>query len=202
MKVGVRKPSIKKSISAKTKGKATRAIKKSISPTCGRKGIGIIKDPKKSMYNKVYNKTTIDIRGLSKISTSKSVNKTNSNSSTSHSTGSHLGYYEEENKNEEIKIINRLSKIKKLRIWFNIIGYFIVIPSLFNIVVDFKRFIISIELEPIIIIEVIAIIFPFLFMIYKDGKFNKEIVLLNNRLDTLKTENNSKISLINDFDKK
>lgn len=202
MKVGVRKPSIKKSISAKTKSKATRAIKKSISPTYGRKGIGIIKDPKKSMYNKVYNKTTIDIRGLSKISTSKSVNKTNSYSSKSHYTDSYLGYYEEDNKIEEIKIINRISKIKKLRIWFNIIGYFIVIPSLFNIVVDFKGFIISIKLEPTIIIAVIAILFPFLFMIYKARKFKKEIVLLNNRLDTLKAENNSKISLIDDFDEK
>lgn len=39
-------------------------------------------------------------------------------------------------------------------------------------------------------------------MIYKARKFKKEIVLLNNRLDTLKAENNSKISLIDDFDKK
>lgn len=67
---------------------------------------------------------------------------------------------------------------------------------------DFKGFIISIKLEPTIIIAAIAILFPFLFMIYKARKFKKEIVLLNNRLDTLKAENNSKISLIDDFDKK
>jgi len=68
--------------------------------------------------------------------------------------------------------------------------------------VDFKGFIISIKLEPTIIIAAIAILFPSLFMIYKARKFKKEIVLLNNRLDTLKAENNSKISLIDDFDKK
>lgn len=58
MKYGVRKPSVKKRVSARTKGKATRAIKKSVTPGYGKKGMGMIKNPKKAAYNKVYNKTT------------------------------------------------------------------------------------------------------------------------------------------------
>lgn len=57
MKVGMRKPSIKKSISARTKGKAKRGVKKAVIPGYGKKGTGWIKDPKKAAYNKVYNKT-------------------------------------------------------------------------------------------------------------------------------------------------
>ena len=58
MKFGMRKPSIKKSISARTKGKAKRTVKKAVIPGYGKKGTGWIKDPKKAAYNKVYNKTS------------------------------------------------------------------------------------------------------------------------------------------------
>ena len=61
MKLGMRKPSIKKSISARTTGKAKRAVKKAVVPGYGKKGMGWIKDPKKAAYNKVYNKTTFSI---------------------------------------------------------------------------------------------------------------------------------------------
>ncbi len=61
MKVGMRKPSIKKSIKARTTGKLKRQIKKSVNPLYGKKGTGIVKDPKKSVYNKVYKKTTFSI---------------------------------------------------------------------------------------------------------------------------------------------
>lgn len=64
MKVGVRKPSIKKSISARTTGKVKRSIKKSVNPLYGKKGMGYINDPKKAVYNKVYNKTTIGVRDV------------------------------------------------------------------------------------------------------------------------------------------
>lgn len=66
MKFGMRKPSIKKSISARTKGRATRAIKKAVIPGYGKKGTGILKNPKKAVYNKVYNKTTFGLRDLFK----------------------------------------------------------------------------------------------------------------------------------------
>ncbi len=58
MKFGPRKPNIKKRISARTTGKAKRALKSSIDPTYGKKGAGWIKDPKKAAYNKAYNKAT------------------------------------------------------------------------------------------------------------------------------------------------
>lgn len=62
----MRKPSIKKSISARTTGRAKRAIKKSILPGYGRKGMGWLRDPKKAAYNKVYKKTTFSIFDLFK----------------------------------------------------------------------------------------------------------------------------------------
>ena len=47
MKVGMRKPSVKKSIKARTTGKAKRAVKKAVIPGYGKKGSGWIKDPKR-----------------------------------------------------------------------------------------------------------------------------------------------------------
>lgn len=69
MKIGVRKPSISKSLKARTTSKLKRQVKKAIIPTYGQKGTGIIKDPKRAIYNKVYNKTTVDaFAGLKKAS--------------------------------------------------------------------------------------------------------------------------------------
>lgn len=61
MKFGIRKPSLKKSLKARTTGKAKRAIKSAINPLYGKKGMGLINNPKKAIYNKIYSKTTIDI---------------------------------------------------------------------------------------------------------------------------------------------
>jgi hypothetical protein len=66
MKFGMRTPSIKKSISARTTGKAKRAIKKAIIPGYGKKGMGWLRDPKKAAYNKVYRKTTFGLKDLFK----------------------------------------------------------------------------------------------------------------------------------------
>ena len=65
MKVGIRKPSLKKSVKARTTGRVKRAVKSSIDPTYGKKGMGWVKDPKKAAYNKVYNKTTVGVNPLS-----------------------------------------------------------------------------------------------------------------------------------------
>ena len=61
MKYGIRKPSIKKSIKARTTGYVKRRIKKNLSPIYGIKGIGLIKSPKRSIYGRIYNKTTVSI---------------------------------------------------------------------------------------------------------------------------------------------
>ena len=66
MKIGIRKPSIKKSIKARTTGKLKRAIKNKIVPLYNQKGTGIVKNPKKTVYNKVYKKTTFSIFDLFK----------------------------------------------------------------------------------------------------------------------------------------
>lgn len=61
MKFGMRKPSLKKSIRARTTGRAKRAVKKAVVPGYGKKGMGLAKNPKKAVYNKVYKKTTFSI---------------------------------------------------------------------------------------------------------------------------------------------
>ena len=66
MKVGMRKPSWKKSFKARTTGKAKRAIKRALIPGYGKKGMGWIKNPKKAAYNKVYRKTSFSIWDLFK----------------------------------------------------------------------------------------------------------------------------------------
>ncbi len=66
MKFGMRTPSIKKSIKARTTGKVKRAVKKAVIPGYGKKGSGWIKNPKKAAYNKVYNKTSFSIKDLFK----------------------------------------------------------------------------------------------------------------------------------------
>ncbi len=66
MKFGIRKPSLKRSIKARTTGKAKRAVKKALIPGYGKKGSGWIKNPKKATYNKVYNKTSFSWKKLFK----------------------------------------------------------------------------------------------------------------------------------------
>lgn len=61
MKIGMRKPSLKRSIKARTTGRAKRTVKKALIPGYGRKGAGWIKNPKKAAYNKVYRKTTFSL---------------------------------------------------------------------------------------------------------------------------------------------
>ena len=61
MKVGFRKPTLKKSLKARTTAKWKRQAKKAIISGYGKKGSGWIKNPKKAAYNKVYHKTTFGL---------------------------------------------------------------------------------------------------------------------------------------------
>ncbi len=61
MKYGVRTPSWKKSLSARTRGRAVRSLKRAINPYYGKKGMGWINNPHKALYNKVYHKTTFNL---------------------------------------------------------------------------------------------------------------------------------------------
>lgn len=60
MKFGVRKPNFKSSLKARTTGKAKRAVKRAVIPGYGRKGMGFARNPKKSVYNAIYRRTTVD----------------------------------------------------------------------------------------------------------------------------------------------
>ncbi len=64
MKFGMRKPSIKKSIAARTSVK--RYVRHSLGVKAPR-GWGWITNPKKALYNKVYRKTTFSIFDIFKI---------------------------------------------------------------------------------------------------------------------------------------
>ncbi len=66
MKIGMRKPSLKKSISARTTGALKRKVKKTVIPGYGKKGMGWLKNPKKALYNKVYRKTTFGLGDILK----------------------------------------------------------------------------------------------------------------------------------------
>ncbi|OFQ96893.1 hypothetical protein [Alloscardovia sp. HMSC034E08] len=61
MRVGLRKPSLKKSLKARTTGRAKRALKKAVNPLYGRKGMGFIRNPKRSIKNRIYKRTTFSI---------------------------------------------------------------------------------------------------------------------------------------------
>ena len=64
MKMGMRKPSVKKSIKARTTGRVKRSIKKSVNPLYGKKGMGFIKDPERSVKNAIYHRTTFGVSDI------------------------------------------------------------------------------------------------------------------------------------------
>lgn len=66
MKIGIRKPSIKKMTKARTTNKIKRNFKKFLNPLYGKKGMGLIINPQKSIYNKIYKKTSFNIFDLFK----------------------------------------------------------------------------------------------------------------------------------------
>lgn len=63
MKVGIRTPSLRKSIAARTSWK--RRLRHSAGLKAPR-GYGWLTDPKKAAYNRVYNRTTLSLWGLIK----------------------------------------------------------------------------------------------------------------------------------------
>lgn len=77
-----RRRSISKSIKARTTAKYKRQLKKAVLPGYGKKGAGVIKDPKRSMRNAIYHRTTIDTRDLGKKKTKRINTKSSSDQST------------------------------------------------------------------------------------------------------------------------
>lgn len=60
MKIGFRTSSLKRSFKARTTAKLKRSVKKTVLPLSGRKGMGALLHPKRSVRNAIYNKTTIN----------------------------------------------------------------------------------------------------------------------------------------------
>lgn len=180
MKVGVRKPNLKKSIKAKATGKVKRTVKKTINPLYGKKGMGYVNNPKKAVYNKIYNKTTVDARPISFKSkkTSKQNQTANTTSiNTNNLNNSNVWVGLDENQlNEKIIEIKNKRKISRRNC---IIMYLIFAVSLFY---SFGNG--SFLSWSIVTISVLwAIISGMNISIYK-----KDLDLLNNRLTSL--ENN------------
>lgn len=71
MKIGLRKPSLKKSLKARTVGKWKRKAKSAFNPFYGKKGVGLLKNPSKSIKNRVYKRTTVGVNPLSSSGSSK-----------------------------------------------------------------------------------------------------------------------------------
>jgi hypothetical protein len=194
MKIGVRKPSIKKSFKARTTGKAKRAVKKAVIPGYGKKGTGWIKDPKKAAYNKVYNKTTVNVTKLASSSNKKkqsNINDTTSNNNYSNINNSHShinssAYY--------IDLINSDGKIKSCKIgysWTNLFFMFFAPLSrgdLKNFFIQFVLMSVLSQLSSLLTTFAWLIIPTFYNKIYIKGllkkgykpKNNHSIELLNN----------------------
>lgn len=119
MKMGMRKPSIKKSIKARTTGKAKRAVKKAVIPGYGKKGMGWVKDPKKAAYNKVYNKTTFGVNDVARAvsGTSSAKSKSSSSKSTKKHTNSVAKTSTRQNK------ANTTKTTTKQKLGYNVLVY-------------------------------------------------------------------------------
>ena len=126
MKIEYRKPSIKKSISARTIGKSERAIKKAIIPGYGKKGTGWIKNPKKATYNYIYNRTTKSM--FEDTNSSKNNQFYQTNSTTNPSSESAFEVVEK----DKIRIGNSYYTSKALRkfaIFYIVVAIFLILIS-------------------------------------------------------------------------
>lgn len=135
MKIGVRTPNLKKSLKARTVGKYKRAAKRAVNPLYGKKGVGLIKDPKKAMYNKVYQKTTLDgLSTVKKASTQKNQTRIKATANTKITTNSVTPKKETGSnitvKDGKAKIGNKFytkKSIMRYRLFFIICGWFIIL---------------------------------------------------------------------------
>ncbi|NJP39658.1 3'-5' exonuclease [Oscillospiraceae bacterium HV4-5-C5C] len=59
MKVGLRKPNYKSSLKARTSGRIKRDVNRAVKPLYGKKGLGYIKDPERTIKNRIYQETTV-----------------------------------------------------------------------------------------------------------------------------------------------
>ena len=134
MKIGVRTPNLKKSLKARTVDKYKRAARRAFNPLYGKKGTGLIKNPQKAIYNRVYQKTTID--GLAGIKNGTSLKKQTVKTTTSKKIPSSPVTQKKETtynvsiKDGKAKIGNKFytkKSIMRYRLFFIICGWFNII---------------------------------------------------------------------------
>ena len=63
--MGVRRPSVRRSVSARTTGRVKRSVSRTVNPLYEKKGMGYVNNPQKAIYNSIYNKTTVGVNPLS-----------------------------------------------------------------------------------------------------------------------------------------
>ena len=98
MKFGLRKPSLKKRISARTSVKRLVRHKMGLKAP---KGMGIVTNPKKAIYNKVYNKTSFSIDDV--IKKGKSSRKKDQSKSRTSSSKKEVDYITEKINNKSYR---------------------------------------------------------------------------------------------------
>ena len=64
MRIGMRKPSVKRMIKARTTDRAKRAVKRAVIPGYGRRGMGFVKNPKRAAKGAIYRRTTFSVWDL------------------------------------------------------------------------------------------------------------------------------------------
>lgn len=64
MRIGMRKPSVKRMIKARTTARAKRAVKRAVIPGYGRRGMGFVKNPKRAVKGAIYRRTTFSVWDL------------------------------------------------------------------------------------------------------------------------------------------
>ena len=64
MRIGMRKPSVKRMIKARTTDRAKRAVKRAVIPGYGKRGMGFVKNPKRAIKGAIYRRTTFSVWDL------------------------------------------------------------------------------------------------------------------------------------------
>mgnify|MGYP003087535821 FL=1 len=64
MRIGMRKPSVKRLIKARTTDRAKRAVKRAVIPGYGKRGMGFVKNPKRAAKGAIYRRTTFSVWDL------------------------------------------------------------------------------------------------------------------------------------------
>ena len=64
MRIGMRKPSVKRMIKARTTVRAKRAVKRAVIPGYGKRGMGFVKNPKRAVKGAIYRRTTFSVWDL------------------------------------------------------------------------------------------------------------------------------------------